>query len=1525
MNAQKLMTLAVAAGMMAALPSYADTTTLSVSLSGDTFTVSVPANSYDDTSKLYLVWGTCDCGEKISAWPSANRLAYNGAISATAATYQFSATGIPAGSVVRAIVSSDVRLIDSWISLGSGQYVNTGIKGNAAYGVEVKFRRTGESGGSSAWASLIGSKCDNFTIGRSSGSNTGCYLRYQGVNGGIPAFSWSDETIPHTILLKHSLADNKGHVNGAYVDGTYVTLTFLDGKNKATTGPVGALGTDASDIFFGSSNNGSGASSGRYYHAEWHHVRILDNNGYDMLHLVPAIRGNTSSPEGVFYDKVTGTVFANAGSGSPGYDTSANVTETIPFTTAYSAAFPMSMTAYWTGLGDLANVNDPANWACTNAAGVEVSGAYPDTTTIVYVRGATNFNVPAGQRLAYNELHIENCSLATNCDWRGLAMSDTVDPIYTLQYLDAPRNAYIDTGFAPNNNTRVVLDITVRNTAESWFGVSDDSSGNYWKTKVFAVSRDPGSVYTGFGNDGGGTNPNVDMGRHTIDYDKGLLKVDGSTYYDRSTSGQTFQLTHSIYLFAHSKNGALVIKNNNPPIRLHSCKIYDNGTLVRDYVPVQDNGYVCLYDRVNGTYATNRGSGSFTAGPALGDKVGFYNVTRPTNIDATIDLAGNSLSLAHAAGTGTVTDTAGGGELHIDVASGETVENSSLTFAGQMKLVKDGAGTFVSARAQTYTGGTVANAGWLKQGAYSGAWGPHKSLITICKDANADTGAGFDWNGMANDNSTTAYSFKIAGTGPDGDAAMKSSVDFAGNYWNANFIADMELDGDTTVKAGQAVRTVYGFVYKGAFGHNLEMNGHTLTVAAGDAFGFRGVTVTGGGTIVSVPDTTQNTGMRHLSFYSTTNYLLTTTLDIHDRCGLNVEWPVIVTNLIDRRTLQWNDGTADNNGVSTDRDSIDGMLVVIGRFQPHSTNLFTRTTLGDATHLSPTFDLSLLEDTFVEPAVGDIVLNFADGANVNVDVGSRAVAVGDKLISWRGMPDCSFTLVYSGEERPIEAVARTDGLYVKSSIVPAYAMLDMTAQTPDWVFYDVNGNVVPDWDEGVTAEMQVRFASYEEYVAVRAKNVSPLEYLLSGSFTLPEGSGTYDMSSGFDFTPGPGVTIDVAGRRLVLPDSMVAGVSPFTVTSSVAGGELEVTVVNGATITNTAMTLTGSLKLTKKGAGTFVGAKADQTYTGGTFIDAGIAQSGADTGAWGATKALITVADGAAFDWAAKVNTAYNFNAIGTGTDGFGAVISTVNIVGHDHDIIGDMTLSGDTAISSCGAGNNQWDCFGFNYQGGGATHMLTMNNHTFTAYVTDRIAFRGVQTVGAGTIVVQPKPGVEFGYKQLSLYGSSSDLSSVTLDLREGTAINVEAASKVGTFIDRRTVKGVGNDALFTVLDRFQPTGTNILFKTIQLGDATHLSPTLDLGDVTGTYTRNGYTLSYAAGATVTVNLAGTRTDLPAIARTKDEDGKRAGYVLTWAAKPENVEFVLSEASKKDGYKLVADDTGLLLTRAPGFIIIVK
>lgn len=50
-------------------------------------------------------------------------------------------------------------------------------------------------------------------------------------------------------------------------------------------------------------------------------------------------------------------------------------------------------------------------------------------------------------------------------------------------------------------------------------------------------------------------------------------------------------------------------------MRLYGFKIYDNGTLVRDFWPCYDpDGVACLYDKVEGKYYYNAGSGEFTAG-----------------------------------------------------------------------------------------------------------------------------------------------------------------------------------------------------------------------------------------------------------------------------------------------------------------------------------------------------------------------------------------------------------------------------------------------------------------------------------------------------------------------------------------------------------------------------------------------------------------------------------------------------------------------------------------------------------------------------------------------------------------------------------------------------------------------------------------------------------------------------------------------------------------------------------------------
>lgn len=50
--------------------------------------------------------------------------------------------------------------------------------------------------------------------------------------------------------------------------------------------------------------------------------------------------------------------------------------------------------------------------------------------------------------------------------------------------------------------------------------------------------------------------------------------------------------------------------------RLYFCKIYDNGSLVRNLIPAKNSsGTLGLYDAVNNVFYTNAGTGTFTAGP----------------------------------------------------------------------------------------------------------------------------------------------------------------------------------------------------------------------------------------------------------------------------------------------------------------------------------------------------------------------------------------------------------------------------------------------------------------------------------------------------------------------------------------------------------------------------------------------------------------------------------------------------------------------------------------------------------------------------------------------------------------------------------------------------------------------------------------------------------------------------------------------------------------------------------------------
>ena len=54
----------------------AEPAALTLALQGDNVVVTVPVNSCDDTSKLYLVWDGVDRGADLSSWSAAKRIQY---------------------------------------------------------------------------------------------------------------------------------------------------------------------------------------------------------------------------------------------------------------------------------------------------------------------------------------------------------------------------------------------------------------------------------------------------------------------------------------------------------------------------------------------------------------------------------------------------------------------------------------------------------------------------------------------------------------------------------------------------------------------------------------------------------------------------------------------------------------------------------------------------------------------------------------------------------------------------------------------------------------------------------------------------------------------------------------------------------------------------------------------------------------------------------------------------------------------------------------------------------------------------------------------------------------------------------------------------------------------------------------------------------------------------------------------------------------------------------------------------------
>ena len=207
-------------------------------------------------------------------------------------------------------------------------------------------------------------------------------------------------------------------------------------------------------------------------------------------------------------------------------------------------------------------------------------------------------------------------------DWNsinklGLKAKKLPDEYKQVEYIESSGTQYIDTGFVPNQNTRTVIDFMPTSTSSPFIFGSRLGYNNAYDLYTFSNKFRDDYANTNYGNESSQPFPKSANKRYLFDKNKNhsIMYEENVQFYDHTFTEKTINLSFNMFLFGLNDNGS-IRSSNIAMMKLYSCKIYDNGILVRDFVPCYriDDDEVGLYDTVNDIFYTNQGTGVFAYG-----------------------------------------------------------------------------------------------------------------------------------------------------------------------------------------------------------------------------------------------------------------------------------------------------------------------------------------------------------------------------------------------------------------------------------------------------------------------------------------------------------------------------------------------------------------------------------------------------------------------------------------------------------------------------------------------------------------------------------------------------------------------------------------------------------------------------------------------------------------------------------------------------------------------------------------------
>ena len=263
--------------------------------------------------------------------------------------------------------------------------------------------------------------------------------------------------------------------------------------------------------------------------------------------------------------------------------------------------------------------------------------------------------------------------------------SDSYDT--EIEYLgrNANTKAYIDTGISLYQSGKWIVDIKSSSTTgmERFLGgAASSSSTDFWNMLAFGNTGTAMYPYTYGGYNWQDANvvtvntTNRNILLYEFEPGNQKLYVNGILHKQSSKTSAAITSTKNIFLFMANESGSLTY--NKRTILIYGVKLFNENTLVRDFIPVRVGQVGYMYDRVSRKLFGNKGTGSFILGKDI-----VWTKTLNTRIKNKYDTEENWTTLNPVLLSGESIYSVTDGKLKSKVGDGQTTYNN-LPFINDM-------------------------------------------------------------------------------------------------------------------------------------------------------------------------------------------------------------------------------------------------------------------------------------------------------------------------------------------------------------------------------------------------------------------------------------------------------------------------------------------------------------------------------------------------------------------------------------------------------------------------------------------------------------------------------------------------------------------------------------------------------------------------------------------------------------------------------------------------------------------------